>query len=267
MKKEDLNIILDKILPKIYRFSIIVSADKLLAQQNIVDAITVFLLENKDFLKTEIFELKEGKDRISLSKYLLRELSIEIYHLNQKKAVITQGISAGFTPEYEDFNKLTCQERVVLYLKESEDFTIQDLQELLSLKYHDVIQIFYNAKNKLMKKQFIENPLVTYDELESSSQIHLANTLVYETYQAGQRELIEKRLHYTPSLNEYLQIKQNERDFFKQLIPEIKLKKSDLVEIRREVISIITEIIPYEEESFLGKFKRILDRPIISIDL
>lgn len=268
MRNEDLLSLSDKILPNLIKFASIIAPDQLLSEQVVVDAITVFYLENKDYLIEEDFDPKDREQRKSMTKYVKEQLIQEVYLLMEKKSFIKQGSSEFASPEYEEFCKLNVKEKTVMYLREIENLSLGKIQGLLGIKFYDLIQIFYNAKDKLLRGPSSEQELNKLSEKGAYTRnFHLVSSYVYGTCPEEQRDRVERLLAQDKAMKDYFLLKQNERDFLRQLIPDTSPSKATMLELRREVISVINQMIPSKEKGFVNKVKRALNKPIITLEI
>ncbi len=150
MGREELSFIIDHIIPKVYDFAYVIAGDELAAEQLVVDAYTVFIIENKDFLSKEDLDLDNKSHRKSFQKYLYRELVREVYDLTLKRAHLLSANNQELGSEFENFYNLSMFKRGLLYLKEIVGFTVSDLQEVFVLDRYQVIEAFYNAKHEVL---------------------------------------------------------------------------------------------------------------------
>lgn len=267
MRKDELQLLIHKILPEIYKFSVVVAPDKMLAEQNIIDAATVYLLENKKFLEVEEFDLTKRLERVRVANYLYEQLIIEIYELIEKKSILQSGVSSKFTAEYEEFNRLNCRERAVLYLHEIKEYSVNKIQKLLNMNYSSVIQSFYNAKNTLLREVTQVHELDNFiEQVANSRNLSLINSYVYGFTRKDQVDRVEKLLVHGQDMREYYQAKQNERDFFKQLIPDLSISKEDLLFVKKEIVSIVNEFFPDESRGIIQKVRKVFTSPISRIN-
>ncbi len=151
MKKEELLSIIDSQIPKFYGFSYALLGDELEAEQVIIDAYTVFLMKEKDFLTEEEGDFEDKHYRQSIKKYLLREMTREIYELSIKRFSKFHKNQKNLL-EYNCFFEMNMNKRALIYLKEVGLYTVKDLQEIFTLERHQVIELFYNAKFELLNE-------------------------------------------------------------------------------------------------------------------
>ena len=269
MKKDEIQISINKVLPNLYRFAVAITPNKLLAEQSVLDAVTVYLVENKEFLEREDSDLDTTEGRVSFYRYLTDQLLVEVYENILRKSQLESQTQSASNPEFEEYFKLSIKERSILYLKEIQNMPLDKIQVFFSIKYHELIQLFYNAKSKLLRDIGGDHELENFmQQVSSSRNSHLVNSLVYETYGYDhQKDHIEKLIMADEDLRHYFASKQNERDFLKQLIPDISLKKLDLPRLRRAVFAVISDVYPEGSFGLFRKVKKVLNKPLFKIEI
>lgn len=151
MNKVELIPLIDNLVPKVYGFAFSLLGDELQAEQAVIDAYTVFLMKEKDFLIDEELDPESKQDRKSLKKFLLREMTREVYELSLKR-VSQFGRNKKSPPEFNRFYSLSLNKRALIYLKEVGLYTVSDLQEIFALERHQVIEAYYNARYELLSE-------------------------------------------------------------------------------------------------------------------
>lgn len=144
MKKLELELLFESILSKLYGFSFILSNDNEVAEQLIVDAYTVFIMREKDFLSDMDIDTELGQDRVATKRYLYCELIREIFELALKRKNQFK-LSSEDNLEFDNYFDLPIQKRAILYLKEIAKLDIVDLQEIFSLQRHQVLESLHNS--------------------------------------------------------------------------------------------------------------------------
>ena len=138
MNKNQLEIFIDSLIPKFYSFAYALSADQVQAEQLVIDAYTVYTLREKDYLMQLEFDSDNKKSRVALKRLLTVEIYNEIYELARKKYRKIKPSTQNLY-EYKNFHQLTIQKKAILYLKEKQNLSIEELQEIFALKRHQVI--------------------------------------------------------------------------------------------------------------------------------
>lgn len=150
MRKEELENIVDSITPKLYGFCTALTRNVQEAEQIFIDAYTVFILKEKNFVAEMQFDPESKKDRVSTKRYLLNELIKEIYELARIRAPKNRYDNSSFL-EYESFYDLNIQKRAILYLKDVANMQVEDLQEIFVIQRHQVIELLHNSYYGLVK--------------------------------------------------------------------------------------------------------------------
>ena len=157
MRREEIISTIDSLIPKVYSFAFALMGDELQAEQAVIDAYTVYLMQDKDFLLDESYDANDTKERSLMRKYFLKELIREVYELSIKRIPQLSGKLRRNLLEYEAFYRIALNKRALMYLKEVEKFSIEELQEIFSMERHSVVELFHNAKHELMIDKVIQN--------------------------------------------------------------------------------------------------------------
>ena len=147
MESSELMYYMNQLLPKLYKFSFALVGEETMAEQLIIDGHTVFTMREKKLLLKEKFS--KGKGSIRFKKYLFRQLVAEIYELASQRINNTY-IERENLLEYESFYKVQLRKRALIYLKEIENFKVEELQEVFMLQRHEVLEIYYNVSNEIL---------------------------------------------------------------------------------------------------------------------
>ena len=156
MRKEEVITLIDSIIPKLYGFAFALVGDELQAEQLIVDAYTVYIMEDVNFLIGEDYIASNKTHRRNYRKYLLREIIGEIYELALKRIPQLASLHSKANRnsdymEYESFYNLNINKRALLYLKEIAQFSIDEIQEIFAIERFQVLEIFHNSKHEIVK--------------------------------------------------------------------------------------------------------------------
>lgn len=150
MKKEEIIPLIDTIIPRVYSFAFALLGDELQSEQIVADAFTVFIMRDKEFLLKEEFQVEDKKQRKMILKYLSKEMTRGVYELSIKRIPHLVGSYRKNQLEFESFYQLSINKRAVMYLKEVGLYSIKELQEIFSLKRHQIIETYHNARHELL---------------------------------------------------------------------------------------------------------------------
>ena len=163
MTQQELEKIIDSIFPKLLGFSSSLTSTADQAQQTLIDAYTVFVLREKNFISKMEAKLEDRVERLATKRYFLNELLKEIYDLAQMRKEPGKIDHSKFR-EYENFFDLNLQKRAILYLKNKQNMSIEDLQEIFTMQRHQVIELLHNSYYKLIKD-------VQYNQVNHQEQV------------------------------------------------------------------------------------------------
>jgi hypothetical protein len=152
MNKVDLHSLVNGLIPRFYGFAWALIPDQEMALQMVLDAYSVCLVREKDFIKEYKFK-GEKKEAIAFKKFLMAMMIQEIYQLALKRANIRHHLRNTIASEYQTFNSLSTSFKAVLFLKEKWHYSIESIQEVLKLERHQVLEALYNAASILTTAQ------------------------------------------------------------------------------------------------------------------
>lgn len=155
MKRSDLEKIIDSLFPRLYGFSSALTQDTDQASQTLVDAYTVFILREKNFIADMELNLENRAERVSAKRYFFNELLKEIFELAKMRRPDRKIDNSGFR-EYQNFYDLNLQRRAIIYLKDVEGLSIEDLQEVFVMQRHQVVELLHNSYYELVKDIRVE---------------------------------------------------------------------------------------------------------------
>jgi DNA-directed RNA polymerase specialized sigma24 family protein len=156
MKRNELDNLLNSIIPKLYSFAYAMIQDDEQAEQLIVDAYSVFLVKEKNFIID--FKYNDNKkEKLSFKNYLLINLIGEIYGLGVKRNSEQKHLKRLDHGEFDSFYKLDVTQRSVLFLKENLKFSIELIQETLQIKKHQVLEQLYNSRHRIIETETTDN--------------------------------------------------------------------------------------------------------------
>lgn len=158
MESSELMLYMNQLLPRLYKFSFSLVGEETMAEQLILDGHTVFTMREKKLLLKEKFS--KGKAGTRFKKYLFRQLVAEIFELASQR-INNNFIERENLLEYESFFKVQLRKRALIYLKEIENFKVEELQEVFLLQRHEVLEIYYNVSNEiLIDREFSNEEIV-----------------------------------------------------------------------------------------------------------
>ena len=148
MKKSEIAHIIDSITPRLFGLAYAMVGEELSAEQLVIDAYTVFVVGEKDYLASLSYDSTIKKERVGMKKYFSRSMYQEIYGLAVKR--FSQNKHTNENLEYGQFFELEIKKRAVVYLKEVQGLSVKDLQEVFVLQRHEVIECIYHTQDQLL---------------------------------------------------------------------------------------------------------------------
>ena len=260
MKREEINISVNSLIPQAYGFSYAICSEEESAKQLLLDAYTLFIVQEHENLLGMKFDLKQRKDRKNYKRVIRLQLFQAIFELSLKRSQMIK-IQTTNHLEFKDFFSLQLSQRALIYLKESQNFSIQDLQEVFTLQRHQVIEVLYNSKNILladMDKLKISDSSSSLDR----GRMNLISAFVNGTLKNKDLSSVEEIINENETTEEFYNQKLSERDFLQQLIPDREVSSNTLSSLRREFSLIDENVFPKEKLGFLKKTIKFLNEPI-----
>lgn len=150
MRSDQLNLIAEELIPSLFEYSFALTGDKQLATDLLLDGYTVFLVRENKFLGKQELKRDEQKNRRVIKKFIYKELIRDIYDLATKRMAQIKAKNS-FRAEHTSFFQLDMLQRAVVFLKEVKGFLVEDIQEVFDLPRHRTLEVFYNARYKLIQ--------------------------------------------------------------------------------------------------------------------
>lgn len=260
MRKQQLEILIESITPKTFGFCYALTGNVETAQQLFVDAYTVFIIEEKEFISQDELPSGDREQRLSIKRYLFNTFAKYIYQLaqNKERYLITRSESEEIL-EYGVFYNLKVQQRAVLFLKEKIDLNLVDLQEIFALKRHQLIEFIHNANFSLNADSVQAREDISVDE-KTRFQI---NAFVNRTLPTKQFRSVEDKINADQKFFDYYQFRLRFKEFTKSLIPEGSIDFQVRKNLNLEVLVINEDIFPKERFHTIKKITSFLTSPVV----
>lgn len=148
MNKAELASILENVLPKLFSFAYSLIPDELQAEQMVIDAYSVFIIREKEYIEEYKLDMVQKKERARFRRFLMKSLLQDIYKLGVKRA----SQLGDYTPErnYQSYYQLGIPERAILYMKDILGLELEEIQEVMHMLKHQLIEKIYNARNDIL---------------------------------------------------------------------------------------------------------------------
>jgi DNA-directed RNA polymerase specialized sigma24 family protein len=151
MKMQEVQSILNPLIPKIYAFAFALVADELQAEQLVIDSFSVFGIKDRDIL--------EGLDRNWSDKNIYQQFKRDFFKTVLKNTyMLSQKRFGQLYQDAEMLNKLpsfyqvlSLTSRAAIYLKQVEQLKVNDVAWILGLDKIEVIQKISEARFGLEK--------------------------------------------------------------------------------------------------------------------
>lgn len=146
MRAQDLDFILEHIVDNLYGFAQSLIEDELICEQIVLDSYSAYILKNKKELASLELDQKSKSHRRELKKTLLFDLYTDVFQMAKTKI---GGLIKSKTVNGAFFS-LAVLERAVMYLKEVQGLSIEEIQTIFSLQRHEVLECLHNSRHKLL---------------------------------------------------------------------------------------------------------------------
>lgn len=261
MRIQQFEILMETQLQKLFGLCCALTPSLKLSEQLFVDAYTVFVVEEKEFLAKEDFDTTDNSERLSVKRYLFNSISRHIVELASKKSRYFDEVLKNSQLEYTNFFELKNNHKAVLFLKEKLNIDLKDLQEIFALQPHQVKEIYHNALYKLNQDSVADGPT---DELDLNLK-YLVNSFVFKTLPSKLRLNIETEINSNKKLYSYYESRIRLKEFTQSLIPSIQLSRSTRSELIESISEINTDIFPKEKFYLFHKISKFMTTPIVEI--
>lgn len=145
MNKSDLAPLIDSLIPGLYGFAHCLIPDDKAAEQLVLDAYSVFLIREREGLRDMQADLKGARERAELKRYLRNELLFDLYELARTRAPQMSGAFKRAARE-RAFYRLDLAQRAAVWLKEQPSVSFADIEEIVAMKKHQVIELLRNGR-------------------------------------------------------------------------------------------------------------------------
>ncbi len=259
MKRQQLEILIDRLVNRLYGLCYAITFDQAQSAQLLSDAYTVFVLSESKFLTQRTYNSKDKNERAAMNKYLfssLVKIIIDISNKKTRKSIFYK--DSEF--EYVDFSHLNLLNRCLLFLKEKNNLDLSELQGIFEIERHKVIELFHNSLFALRKDSVSEQSDSAQTKTKNQISAYVDKTLPSKLIPQ-----IEKSINVTEESFNFYQVKLRDKEFLNSLIPEVKPTN----EQHKEIMIVFAEInkitLPKDKLDFLKKTAEFLTSPIIEI--
>ena len=149
MKKKEIEILIESLIPKLYSFAYALVPEDLLAEQMIIDSYAVFLVREKNFIKSHDYDSSNKKEKSAIKKYILTHMLFDLYQMGIKRYAQYKYVTRDNYSFYDSFYALNSNYRAILFLKETFKMSVTAIQDILRLEKHQVIEALYNARHEI----------------------------------------------------------------------------------------------------------------------
>lgn len=138
MKRVQFDQILKSLTPKMYSFTKTISNSEERVEHIIINAYTGAVVKQGELFQ-ELLEMANERPAF-VRKTILKVLYKEIFEACTKE---------DSQREAKGFDRLSAREKAILFLIYKEEMLVSEVQEILALQKHEIIQIHYKAKFNL----------------------------------------------------------------------------------------------------------------------
>lgn len=265
MRKQQLEILVESLLPKLHGLSCVLLDNSSRATQLLIDSYTVFMIENKDFLVEEGVHFDDQEDRLAMKRYLFNTIARYMISLSTKKSRYLREESEQVHPypEYLNFSFLKTNQKAILYLKEIQSLSVDDLEEILELERYRVLESYHNSIFAL-NEDSVSSISLNNNDIEENLAFQVKG-FVHQTLPKNRMAAVKKLIEHNENAFKYYQNEVRMREFTQSLIPDPKLE-SESKKIIREAIEVIdSNIFPKERFEFFRKFTKFMTTPVVEI--
>lgn len=93
----------------------------------------------------------------------------------------------------------------------------------------------------------------------------LVTAYVNGTIKSKDIDKVERKIGESEELKELYIKKAQEQEFLLALIPDATGSKNSLLNLKREMRAITEEVYPKDRQNIIGKLKKFLDKPVVTI--
>lgn len=151
MKRKEFFQLALPLLDKLYRFAHHLIPDDLQAEQLVVDSLNAYLLkERKSILRREI-NLTSKKETQILRRVIYKGILKYMCDIGSRRSVqLLEQMKVTRPSEYEAFYALDPKVRFVIALRYDAQFSVEEIEEVVSMPRYEVIEKIHNGRFLLL---------------------------------------------------------------------------------------------------------------------
>lgn len=151
MKRKEFFQLALPLLDKLYRFAHHLIPDDLQAEQLVVDSLNAYLLkERKSILRRDI-NLNSKKETQILRRTIYKGILKYMCEIGSRRSVqLLEQMKVTRPSEYEAFYALDPRIRFVIALRYDAQFTVEEIEEVVSMPRYEVIEKIHNGRFLLL---------------------------------------------------------------------------------------------------------------------
>lgn len=152
MKRKDFFQLLQPLTDKLYRLAWCLIPDDLQAEQLVIDALNAYLLkEKKHILQARSLEELAKKDVQLQRRHHFKGISRHLVHIGIRRSLqLTDQMKLTRPSEFQAFYGLEPKVRLVVSLRYDFQFTVDEIEDILSMPRYEVIEKLHNGRFLLL---------------------------------------------------------------------------------------------------------------------
>lgn len=151
MKRKEFFQLALPLLDKLYRFAYHLIPDDLQAEQLVVDSLNAYLLKERKSILRRDFNLDSKKETQILRRAVYKGILKYMCDIGSRRSVqLLEQMKVTKPAEYEAFYALDSRIRFVIALRYDAQFTVDEIEEVVSMPRYEVIEKIHNGRFLLL---------------------------------------------------------------------------------------------------------------------
>lgn len=151
MKRKDFYQILRPLPETLYPMAYSLVPDDLQAEQLIIDSVNAYLLKEKKWILNQPVNLSHNKEVQILRKAVLKNLLRYVVDIGARRSFqLSEQMKLVRPAEYASFYSLDPKIRAALRLRYEYQFSVEEIEEMMEMPRHEVIEKLHNGRFLLL---------------------------------------------------------------------------------------------------------------------
>lgn len=151
MKRTEFYQLLEPLTEKLYRYAYALIPDDLQAEQLVIDAVNAYLIRERKVILNKSFDPAQKLETQVQRKNLFKGVLKNLTDIGLRRAVqLSEQLRLMVPQEFQAFYQLDPKIRLAIKLRYEGQFSVDDIQDLISMPRYEVIEKIHNGRFLLL---------------------------------------------------------------------------------------------------------------------